>query len=166
MAAALTCGSACESSRGAAPPPAAANAQPTCPGDDAALALSGVRERLEAEHRARDARQEADQLRGQCDLVQHEFDEVRSRDAFEDSVWYRLSQSEIDAQGLREAATGAPPARRAALAAMLRTVEQTLDTVEHSIRRVRSVPGSEWPRYVHDIDAALREADRALRDAR
>ena len=151
----------CAGSNTSAPPAAAPNMQASCPYPEEAIATA-VRQRADAEHRARDARQEAERARGEAQLMQHELDDLRSRDTFEDMVWYRVSQAEIDLQAMREWASRAPATRRAKLA----EVEKTLDWVEHEARRARSITDANWVRYAHDVESALRDIDRTLRDAR
>ncbi len=56
--------------------------------------------------------------------------------------------------------------QRQALEATLKEVDTAHEEVELAVRRVRSVPDMEWPRYAHDLESKVDGLERSLRSAR
>ena len=138
---------------------------PTLAGFDAQTAQLR-QERDDAVHRALDARKEADDARGQCELTRHQLDSLRERETFRDLIGSRLDQADRDESSLTEALARADGGRKRAIEAALRDASAARQSIDRSLRHVQSVSDVEWPRFRHDVESALEGLDRVLRGVR
>ena len=153
-----------------APPPASTPTRTTA-ASAPAPERDGLVARLEAErddalHRALDTRKESEEARGRCQLIEHDLESLRERDAFEDAIWSGLDHAAIDERAVRALLAGASRDRRRALDGALRDVAAAREAIHESLRRVHAVSEREWPRFKHDVESATEGLQRVLRDAR
>lgn len=114
-----------------------------------------TRERDDAVRRAEAAEKVMTETRRERDTATQDLTKLRERDNFEQSIWIRLNQADLSVHSLGDLLPQLPREQR-------KTVEHAIveslplrGAVEHELRRLHTVPDSEWAAFERELDKQM-----------
>lgn len=121
-----------------------------------------TRERDDAVRRAEAAEKVMTETRRERDTATQDLTKLRERDNFEQSIWIRLNQADLSVHSLGDLL---PQLAREQRKTVERAILESLPlrgAVEHDLRRLHTVPESEWPAFQRELDKEMDALEDAL----